>query len=414
MAITEQASSPTRKKFVKTGAIDPFFSKWLFENVRHQGKQYTRPVLDIENEVITDLRREQYKKEKLIFAKVASYLEVFPDLKGEFASVDTNFFYDASDDLRFYAALLNSEPVQFLYTAMFGALRMRGGDFQFQAPQLRLVPIPRKPQEVPSSENDQVNDLILLLDGGRYDEFLEMTAKCFESLEEEAMEYATAKRLLCELTNYFLDIFKDIGRIEASFNPFRAIPRSTPCRKLLSVFANELRLCVELNEDKILQTHHDIEGFRLHRHGGRWRLSVLVKLRLKENGEWRSTWVKENGQIRREWKGVFEIEADEDKGLYYTLVFDNLREYKDVFIPGGKTRSVQQKINEAKIPDFIFNEHVQQMIELRKTRAILYERADRLKECLDSVSYYTYGMNRSEVVQARKILKKLEEVYSQT
>lgn len=411
-AISEEEPSSTKKKFIKTGAIDPFFSKWEFEQIRHQGKDYTRPVLDIKHEIITELRREQYKKPKLIFAKVASYLEAFLDLEGQYASVDTNFFYDASEDLRFYTALLNSEPVQFLYTALFGALRMRGGDFQFQAPQLKLIPIPQKPQGQPYIRVNQTSKLFRFLNKQQYDKFIKKTIRFLDKIQDEASRYTTAKMLLCELTERLLDIFIKISKINTSFNPFRAIPQSTLCKKLPSVFSDELKFCRELNEDQILQTHHDIDRLHLRKYEKKWRLSVLLKLREKENGEWKNTWIKDGRKIRREWKDVYEIEMSDDKGLYYMLVFKNLNKYEGVFIPGGKTRSVQQKINEMHIPSYFFNEQVRQIIELMEMREKLIERTNCLKQCVDNISYYMYGMNKFETDLAREILEKMEAVYS--
>lgn len=141
-AISEDTPSSLKKKFVKTGAIDPLLSYWEFEEIRHQGSDYYQPVLDISHDIITDLRQEQYESTKLIFAKVASIIEAFPDVDGSYATVDTNLFYDGSQDILYYAGILNSHVADFLYEGMFGALRMRGGDFQYQAPQLKLIPIP--------------------------------------------------------------------------------------------------------------------------------------------------------------------------------------------------------------------------------------------------------------------------------
>jgi len=154
VALSEEPPSKTKKKFIKTGGIDPFQSFWNSEEVRHQGEYYTKPVLDINHPVITDLRRSQYNSEKLIFAKVASILEAFVDTDGAYASVDTNLFYDSNLDIRYYGAILNSNAVLFLYSGMFGALRMRGGDFQFQAPQLKQVPIPSISIDTPEQERE--------------------------------------------------------------------------------------------------------------------------------------------------------------------------------------------------------------------------------------------------------------------
>ncbi len=143
-AIKEGKPHGTKQKFIKTGGIDPFLSKWGYESVRHQRNDYEKPTMDISHEIITDLREEQYTKSKIIFAKVASRIEAYPDLSGEYATVDTNLFYDADEKLTYYACLLNSYLSNFIYEGLFASLRMRNGDFQFQAPQLKLIRVPKK------------------------------------------------------------------------------------------------------------------------------------------------------------------------------------------------------------------------------------------------------------------------------
>jgi methylase of polypeptide subunit release factors len=142
VALSEDDPDNDKKKFIKTGAIDPLLSFWEFEEIRHQGDDYGQPVLDTTHDIITDLRRDQYQKEKLVFAKVASTIEAYPDVDGSYASVDTNLFYDGDESMLYYGGILNSYVADFLYAGLFGALRMRGGDFQFQAPQLRNLSIP--------------------------------------------------------------------------------------------------------------------------------------------------------------------------------------------------------------------------------------------------------------------------------
>jgi hypothetical protein len=58
--------------------------------------------------------------------------------------VNTNCFHSPLEGykLEYFTAIFNSKPFMFLYELYFGALRMAGGDFQWQAPQLRTVPIP--------------------------------------------------------------------------------------------------------------------------------------------------------------------------------------------------------------------------------------------------------------------------------
>src|ERR1039457_4610046 len=83
-----------------------------------------------------------YNSPKIIFAKMAKRCEAFYDVRGDYASIITNCIYGPlSDpgDLPMVAAFCGSKAFMFLYHQLFGALRMSGGYFQFQAPQLRVI-----------------------------------------------------------------------------------------------------------------------------------------------------------------------------------------------------------------------------------------------------------------------------------
>lgn len=65
------------------------------------------------------------------------------DLEGKFASVNTNCFYAPKENvnMKYITGIANSKVFQFVYEQYFGALRMSGGYLQYQAPQLRIIPI---------------------------------------------------------------------------------------------------------------------------------------------------------------------------------------------------------------------------------------------------------------------------------
>ncbi len=86
-----------------------------------------------------------YKAPKVIFAKMAKRCEAAIDDAGEFASLNTNCFYNPRNgiSIKYIAGICNSRAFMFLYDLFFSALRMSGGYYQFQSPQLRVVPIPR-------------------------------------------------------------------------------------------------------------------------------------------------------------------------------------------------------------------------------------------------------------------------------
>jgi hypothetical protein len=141
-ALTDAPSEKT-KKFINTGLIDRFETLWGIECLTHKGQLYTNPYLDLSSRVISKERISQYNKPKIIFAKMAKNIEAFLDDDGDFSSANTNFAYDSQYSLHYLVAALNSKLSTILYGGYFGALIMSGGYFQFQAPQLRILPIRR-------------------------------------------------------------------------------------------------------------------------------------------------------------------------------------------------------------------------------------------------------------------------------
>lgn len=130
-------------RFINTGLIDRYATLWGFSPLTHKGKIFGTPHLDLSKPIVSENRKTQYRKPKLVFAKMAIRIEAFLDSTGGFASANTNFAYDSKYDLCYLTAVLNSNLMSVIYGAYFGALRMSGGYFQFQAPQLRILPIRR-------------------------------------------------------------------------------------------------------------------------------------------------------------------------------------------------------------------------------------------------------------------------------
>jgi hypothetical protein len=107
-----------------------------------------------------------YGQSKLVIAKLAKRLVAMADTKGEYASTNTTFVIasDSNYSLLFLAGLLNSTLYQYIYATMFSGLNMLGS-FQFQAPQTKLLPIPREVSEgVRASLEAKVREI---LDGGQ-------------------------------------------------------------------------------------------------------------------------------------------------------------------------------------------------------------------------------------------------------
>jgi type I restriction-modification system DNA methylase subunit len=131
-------------KIINSGTIDRFSTSYGINAFTNKGEKLLKPLLDISR--ISDVRRKLYESPKLIFAKLALRPEAYIDLKGEYASINTNCVHSPNEgyDLRVLGAILNSTLMAFVYSEMFSGLKMGGGYFQFQAPQLRILPI-KKP-----------------------------------------------------------------------------------------------------------------------------------------------------------------------------------------------------------------------------------------------------------------------------
>jgi adenine-specific DNA-methyltransferase len=143
-------------KIVNTGTIDKYASLWGNCKFTHSGKKFLKPYLPLNDTIINDRRRQMYMSPKIIFAKMAKECEALLDLDGEYASINTNCFYgpNSETELEFVGAFCNSKLFMFIYELFFGALRMSGGYYQFQSPQLRVIPLKKisKPKQQPFVE----------------------------------------------------------------------------------------------------------------------------------------------------------------------------------------------------------------------------------------------------------------------
>ena len=132
------------QKLINTGTIDRYKPLWGEIKMVHKGQKVLTPFLPLKNAIINARRVAMYEAPKIIFAKIARTCEAVIDIKGEFASLNTNCFYmpKAGVSLKYIGGVCNSKMFMYLYNLFFGALRMSGGYYQFQAPQLRVMPIP--------------------------------------------------------------------------------------------------------------------------------------------------------------------------------------------------------------------------------------------------------------------------------
>ena len=84
-----------------------------------------------------------FSSPKLIIAKLSKQLRASLDVNGEFSSSNSVFVLDSNSpySLIVLAAIMNSTLMDYIYRMTFSGLNLLGS-FQFQAPQIRILPIP--------------------------------------------------------------------------------------------------------------------------------------------------------------------------------------------------------------------------------------------------------------------------------
>lgn len=144
-------------RVVNTGLIDPYENRWGLQPLIHAGQKFRRPCVRRDENLLPQMRKDLFHQAKLIVAKVAIDPELCLDMAGDCAGVNVNFVFDARVDLRFLLALLSSRLMAHVYRDYFGALTMQRSYAQFQAPQLRILPVPVINTTTPE---DQKRDLL--------------------------------------------------------------------------------------------------------------------------------------------------------------------------------------------------------------------------------------------------------------
>ena len=141
---------------INTGTIDRYSTTYGFNKFMNKGKKLEKPILDINK--VSENRRSLYKSPKIIFAKLALRIEGFLDEKGIYASINTNCIHTPNKDysIEYLAGLVNSKLLSFIYSELFSGLKMGGGYFQFQAPQIRILPISTASKD----KQDQIGILV--------------------------------------------------------------------------------------------------------------------------------------------------------------------------------------------------------------------------------------------------------------
>jgi len=183
---------------INTGTIDRYATTYGIKKFRNKGEGLQKPFLDISK--ISDMRKKLYQTPKIIVAKLALFIEGFIDVKGGYASINTNCIHSPKMDLslKSLAGIINSKLISFVYSEIFSGLKMSGGYFQFQAPQLRVLPI-----KLPTSKSQEQKII------GLVEQMLELQKK----IHSEGISGNEKEQLEQQIKNVDYEIDEEVYRL---------------------------------------------------------------------------------------------------------------------------------------------------------------------------------------------------------
>lgn len=152
---------PGTYRVCNTGTIDPYAMRWGEKELTHQGRRFRYPALGERD--VTAKRSALFGTPKVLVAKMARRCEAALDGEGAYAALNVNCIRQPTEglSLEFLCGYCNSSIFMFFYNQLFGALRMNSGYYQFQAPQLRVMPVP----SVSSADQDRIARMVSVMCG---------------------------------------------------------------------------------------------------------------------------------------------------------------------------------------------------------------------------------------------------------
>ncbi len=130
--------------FVVSGNIDRYSIR--LGNVRYMQRKFHQPMLDLNSNALSPLKKKLYANPKIIIAGMSRRIEAAYDNQGFALGVQVYAAADPLDDPFYLLALLNSRLMSFLFRERFAAKKLAGGYLAMNKGQLEQLPI-RVPQQ---------------------------------------------------------------------------------------------------------------------------------------------------------------------------------------------------------------------------------------------------------------------------
>ncbi|WP_456474786.1 Eco57I restriction-modification methylase domain-containing protein [Candidatus Pyrohabitans sp.] len=335
-----------------------------------------------------------FEKPKIIYPDISDTSNFALDTSGSLIDM-TAFIIESGDP--YILSLLNSK----LLTWLLGlhCVRARGDYLRFKTQYVSRLPIRCVNFTTPEDERTKlVSEL-----KGLYAElnFPEILSKVESYLPKDTEgNFITEKEksdvvhdFLAFLAEQMIKMKKQEHKLQGALDLFKYLSPDEDVNAFSSLFKEEIKYARPLNKE-ILERNHDITSLRLKKEGEEWVLEAELKLRDEEDN-----FVKEGNRIKYEWAEIYAFDMDDNKAGFYRAVFDNLKGFNNARIPGGKTKSVKNKLFRANIP--VFEErkssNIKPYLELEEELKLLEDKIQKTDDLIDQIVYRLYGLTDDEI-----------------
>ena len=135
----ETSSEKRIHPFIVSGNIDRYSIR--LGNVRYMQRKFRQPLLDLNSDSLSPLKKKLYANPKIVVAGMSQRLEAAYDAQGLALGVQVYAAAEPLDDPYFLLGLLNSRLMSFLFRERFAAKKLAGGYLAMNKGQLEQLPI---------------------------------------------------------------------------------------------------------------------------------------------------------------------------------------------------------------------------------------------------------------------------------
>lgn len=135
----ETSSEKRLHPFIVSGNIDRYSIR--LGNVRYMQRKLRQPLLDLNSDSLSPLKKKLYANPKIVIAGMSRRLEAAYDEQGLALGVQVYAAVEPLDNPYYLLGLLNSRLMSFLFRERFAAKKLAGGYLAMNKGQLEQLPI---------------------------------------------------------------------------------------------------------------------------------------------------------------------------------------------------------------------------------------------------------------------------------